>query len=117
MNIMMPSATQRLPSPRSRSDTTSPPPMLRNTTLKALPPRKRSMTVQVVRSVARLASRSTGQVNLWLKAARTSAPTHPMPAASVAGATPAGIVPITRRIRAKGGTKLLSVMPHFWAVV
>ncbi len=73
--------------------------------------------MEVVRRVETQACFRTGQLHFLLAMARTMAPTQPRAAASVGVATPARIVPITVRIRAKGGTKLFMVMVTFWAVV
>ena len=60
--------------------------------------------------VVPMASRTSGQVSLRLKAARTMAPTAPMAPASVGEARPRAMVPRTRKIRAIEGTMPFSTL-------
>jgi len=69
-----------MPEPMRRSATTSPPPMLKNTVEKNLPPMKSIMTMEVVLRVAKADSLRTVRFNFLLKKARTKEPRAPKPA-------------------------------------
>jgi hypothetical protein len=73
------------------------------------------MTMAVVRAVEIEAPLIISQVKVPLKRASSMAPKAPKAAASVGVATPARMVPMTARIRPKGGTRLLRIMKHLLA--